>query len=118
MKNSITWMKERIFYKMNKDIFKQNNNIVLAHLKILKINWKIILFFLFFGLLITIALLSRTLVSPMKGFNIVPTIANYSTNHQIGILTYGGEITSVSKLLKWHYSKALELFSLVSLLFF
>ncbi|AGM25568.1 ABC transporter permease subunit [Spiroplasma chrysopicola] len=82
---------------MKKKVFGENLNIIRNHLRL---NWKLILFFGLFWLLITIILLSMTLISHVNGVK-VPVIANISAEIRTQSSSSGDNLTSISNMLNW-----------------
>ncbi|WP_424526474.1 hypothetical protein [Spiroplasma endosymbiont of Glossina fuscipes fuscipes] len=80
---------------MKGKISYENYNIIKNHLRI---NWKLILFFGLFWLIITISLLSITLISHTQGVK-VPVIGNYDASIKEGTWTSGTTLISISQML-------------------
>ncbi|WHQ37525.1 ABC transporter permease [Spiroplasma sp. SV19] len=99
---------------MKTNFFYENFNIIKNHLRI---NWKLILFFGLFWVIITVALMGMTLISHVEGVK-TPVIGIYDVNLKTGTSTVGDALISISQMLNWALfaSPALVYYSIFTLI--
>ncbi|WP_368486238.1 ABC transporter permease [Spiroplasma sp. DGKH1] len=82
---------------MKKEFLHDNFNVIKNHFRL---NWKLILFFVIFWLIITVALLAMTLMSHLNGVK-VPVIGNFTAEIKTSGSSTGTTLVSISQMLNW-----------------